>query len=127
MDFEYKESETEARTTNWNNWWATVKNEGDSFDMNVTKVAFDEEKQVFYLFNEEGDGDIEATSVYCQHHPSSKYTKATPHGVRFAKAAIRTLKCDHNSEAIVSAINNTEGTRIIVTKKEAGVLWEVKV
>jgi hypothetical protein len=113
MDFELNENEEQV--TEWVNWWDGVSDDTD-FKMVVDRIYFDEDKNAFYLFNNEDEEKTVATSVYTVNHPKSKYQDNTPHGVRFARAAIRHLKCDTNSDAIVEAIN---ASPVVVTVKRA--------
>lgn len=125
MDFELNENEEQV--TEWVNWWENVSDD-DDFTMRVDRAYFDEDKNAFYLFT---NGDVtEATSVYAVNHPKSKYQDNTPHGVRFARAAIRYLKCEANSGAIVEAINTTP-VIVRVSKGEMkngnkAILWTVE-
>jgi len=122
MEFELEIAD--EKTTEWTNFWQGL--DEAPFTMTVNKATWNEEKSVFYLFDETDEEKTVATSVYATNHPSAKH-KNTPHGVRFARAALRTFTdIERNSDAIVAHINELEdGCTVTVTKTDKGILWEV--
>ena len=112
-------TEDEGKTTNWVAWHLNLSDE--AFSMQVDKVVYNEEKQVFYLFDETGDENV-GISLYCVNHPNSKYPNAMPNGVRFARSFIKATGCEANTEGIAA---HEGATTLTITKTDKGTLFSV--
>ena len=116
---------TEENTVEWMNWYEGVKEVGDTFEMALTKVSFNADKNAIYLIGEE-----QATTVYTEHHEASKFKNSTTHGIRVVNAFARKLDLDGEIEAttlfegIVTLMSENDLT-IKAEKTVKGVLWSV--
>lgn len=110
----------------WVNWYSDIKEVGDSFSLELSKVSFNEEKAAIYLIGEDN-----ATSVYTQHHENAKFKDSTPHGIRVVNAFARKLSMKGEIEAStlfegISTLLEGEETLTIKAEKTAkGLLWTV--
>jgi len=124
MKFEIATKEASTQEQNeveWVRWHDSIA-QGEEFNMNAKSLRFNDEKQVFYLI-----GSETATSVYCQHHPNSKFQDNTTHGVRLANAVGRAFNLTGEVEAndLVDAFNAVASVDVKVVKTDKGVLWTV--
>ena len=124
MKFSLEENKhDDENNVEWVSWYKDLKEEGDSFEITVSKVNFKEEpKPVFYLIDEEGGI---GTSVFCVNHEDSKF-ESTPHGIRFVNALGRKygLIGDLDVEEVLEPINDS-GATVKVEKTAKGILWTI--
>jgi len=120
------ENQNETPTT-WLKWYEELKEVGDSFQIRADKVSFkDTTAPVFYVI-EEGKKENKAISVFCEHHPSSKFTDSTPDGVRLANACGRFFEIEGSVEAtdLAAQLSEAEKVAIKVEKTAKGRLWSI--
>ena len=119
----------EEKNVEWVSWSNEIKDEGDRFEINATKLIFKEDPQpVFFVIDESMDPAV-GISAYCTNHPESKYPNATPHGVRLANAIGRAhgMSGEVEVESLIEAVASTEITTITIEKTDKGVLWMVQI
>ena len=113
----------------WVKWTDAVKAEGDAFEIVPERITFKEDSEVFYLIAaaELEDGVKTGTSVFCNHHPASKFTDSMPDGLRLASAIGRYLKIDGDIDAnvLLEQINAKLPVVVRVERTEKGRLWTV--
>jgi hypothetical protein len=125
--FSIKVASQQDDNVEWVKWTDNVKDVGDSFEIIPERITFKDESGVFYLVSEL-DGDTRTgTSVFCEHHPASKFTDSMPDGLRLASAIGRYLEIDGDVEAeeLVSSINDALPVVVRVERTEKGRLWTV--
>lgn len=118
MEFDITQDD-ESKKTNWVAWHTGLGEE--PFTMQVDKVVYNEDKNVFYIFDETGEENT-GISLYTVNHPSSKYPNAMPNGVRFAKAFIRHTNCEANTDGITA---HEGSVNLTISKTDKGTLFAV--
>lgn len=123
--FEIKTVEETETEIEWVNWYDTVKTEGDTYELVLNRVSYNEEKGAIYLIGEET-----GTTVYTQHHENAKFKTGMTHGIRVVNSFARMLKLSGTIEADslfdAVAAKMTDATLTITANKTAkGVLWTV--
>lgn len=129
MQFELtdKQADQNDNPTTWIKWHEELKEIGDSFQIRADSVSFkDTSAPVFYIV-EEGKKGNTGTSVFCAHHPDSKFTDSTPDGVRLANAIGRHFKITGSVEAtdLAAQLSEAENVAVLVEKTEKGRLWSI--
>tara|TARA_B100000424_G_C22923610_1_gene491354 strand:+ start:860 stop:1261 length:402 start_codon:yes stop_codon:yes gene_type:complete len=113
--------------TTWIKWHEELKEIGDSFQIRADSVSFkDTSAPVFYVV-EEGKKKNKGTSVFCAHHPDSKFTDSTPDGVRLANAIGRFFNIEGSVSGsdLASEVAAAENVAVKVEKTEKGRLWSI--
>ena len=130
MQFELTKNDAKQMNetpTTWIKWHEELKEIGDSFQIRADSVSFkDTSAPVFYVV-EEGKKENRGTSVFCAHHPDSKFTDSTPDGVRLANAIGRFFDLEGAVEAteLASKLATAENVAVQVDKTEKGRLWSI--
>ena len=109
----------------WVRWYEEVKDNGE-YILVVDRISFKDDGQpVFFAVNV---AENQGISIFAAHHPTAKFTDATPHGVRLANAIGRTFKIEGEVSAddICSAVKESKKqVSISVKKTDKGILWSV--
>jgi len=116
---------TEEDSVEWTNWYDDIEEVGDTFSLELARVSYNAEKNAIYLIGEET-----ATTVYTEHHESSKYKTSTTHGIRVVNAIARMLKLSGEVEADslfegLDLVMADKKLTVTAEKTAKGLLWTI--